>query len=94
MTRQIERRTIHFSGAVQGVGFRWRVNRIVEAEGGVSGYVRNLADGRVLLVVEGMPGTLAAILARIRSDMASHIHDESSVTSPATREFAGFRIER
>jgi acylphosphatase len=40
------------SGHVQGVGFRWYVAR--HARGlGLAGYARNMADGRVEVVVTG-----------------------------------------
>jgi acylphosphatase len=40
------------SGEVQGVGFRWFVARHARALG-LSGYARNLPDGRVEVVVAG-----------------------------------------
>jgi len=49
------------AGLVQGVGFRWYVAR--HAHGlGLAGYARNLADGRVEVVVAGSD---AAALARL-----------------------------
>ena len=40
------------SGRVQGVAFRWATQRAAE-ERSVTGWVRNLPDGRVEAVVEG-----------------------------------------
>jgi len=46
------------TGSVQGVGFRWYVAR--HARGlGLSGFARNLADGRVEVVASG--GDVAAM---------------------------------
>ncbi len=38
-------------GRVQGVGFRWFVQRIA-LEFGISGYVRNLSDGSVIILAQ------------------------------------------
>jgi acylphosphatase len=43
---------IHVTGRVQGVGFRW--NAANEARNrGITGYVKNLPDGRVYMEAEG-----------------------------------------
>lgn len=46
------RRRLLISGVVQGVGFRFRCRRMAVAVG-VSGWCRNLSDGRVEACFEG-----------------------------------------
>ena len=48
---RIARRFV-ISGRVQGVGFRWFTKNVAVREG-VTGFVRNLPDGRVEALVEG-----------------------------------------
>ena len=64
MTQRICRHIL-VSGRVQGVGYRWRA---VEAARrfGVTGWVRNLPDGRVELVVDGEKAPVAAMVAWCR----------------------------
>jgi acylphosphatase len=50
-----ERRRVHYSGRVQGVGFRFTSQRLAERYA-VTGYVRNLPDGRVLAAVQSALG--------------------------------------
>ncbi|MHC4819212.1 MAG: acylphosphatase, partial [Planctomycetota bacterium] len=70
MTDSTERRTILYTGTVQGVGFRWTTERVL-ADASVTGYVRNLADGRVELVIEGDPRHTEAAAARVRAALGS-----------------------
>ena len=46
------RNTVHYTGHVQGVGFRYTTTTIA-GKHNVAGYVQNLPDGRVRLVAEG-----------------------------------------
>jgi acylphosphatase len=85
------RRTVHFSGHVQGVGFRYTTLSIAGGYA-VTGFVRNLPDGRVELVAEGDPTDLTAFLAEIRDQLGSHIRSQRIDTQAASGEFAGFDI--
>ena len=53
-------------GRVQGVGFRWFVQREAEMLG-VSGWVRNSFDGAVEVLASGSAEQLAALAAKLRA---------------------------
>ena len=57
-------------GVVQGVGFRWFVQREASLLGLV-GWVANLADGSVEVVAEGHDEALAALVGRLREGPAA-----------------------
>lgn len=64
--------TVRFlvAGQVQGVGFRWFVAR--HARGlDLSGYARNLADGRVEVVANGDEAALLRLEALLRAGPAN-----------------------
>jgi acylphosphatase len=67
------------AGHVQGVGFRWFVAR--HARGlGLSGYARNLEDGRVEVVATGDEAGLARLAELLRSGPANaHVTGVESV---------------
>ena len=52
-THDRQRCEIYYSGRVQGVGFRYTV-RSIAGRFAVTGFVKNLRDGRVQLVAEGL----------------------------------------
>jgi acylphosphatase len=86
-----ERRVVHYRGNVQGVGFRFTTLRIAPRFE-VDGYVRNLPDGRVLVVAEGRGAELDRFLSEIRTEMGHHIRQADVVVAPATGEFTGFDV--
>ena len=87
------RRTSHFSGNVQGVGFRYTAQGLARGFK-VVGYVRNLPDGRVQLVSEGDEQEVAGLLEAIAQQMGHFIKRRSDEDSPPTGEFSGFSIHR
>lgn len=88
-----QRREIHFSGRVQGVGFRFTTQRIA-ANHDVTGFVQNLRDGRVLLVAEGTRQEIDSFVTAIETSMTGHIKDVQSRKLDYIGEFEGFSITR
>lgn len=87
------RYTCLFRGRVQGVGFRFTVHNIAH-NFNVSGYVRNLPDGRVEVVIEGDKPECEAMTHAIRDRMAPFIREATTAPTPATGEFPTFSICR
>lgn len=86
-----ERRSVVYSGRVQGVGFRYTTRSIARRHA-VAGYVRNLPDGTVELVAEGEPRELDAFLREVRDHFDGQIRDEKCDVQAASGEFTGFEI--
>jgi acylphosphatase len=88
----LKRASVLYTGRVQGVGFRYTVREIACGYD-VTGYVRNLADGRVELIAEGIEDEVRAFVQAIRvSQLGSHIRNADVNWSAATEEFRGFDI--
>jgi acylphosphatase len=62
MTKRVH---VFVSGRVQGVYFRAHTQEKAQSLG-LSGWVRNLPDGRVEIVAEGEEGKISAFLAWVR----------------------------
>ena len=83
---------VHYSGRVQGVGFRYTVKSL-DPGYDVLGVIRNLPDGRVELVAEGEQVELEAFLQAIRdSGLRRNIRDEEIVFGEGQDNFRGFEI--
>jgi acylphosphatase len=86
------RRVYHFGGRVQGVGFRYTVKNIALPHN-VRGYVKNLPDGRVELVMEGPDPEMDQIIETVKQKMEPYIRKIDTAVYPATGEFQGFSIK-
>ncbi len=82
----MHRLTAHFTGRVQGVGFRYTTKNIARNYA-VAGYVMNLPDGRVQLVAEGDKKELNALLVAVKQAMGRNITDTKSDITEANGEF-------
>jgi acylphosphatase len=81
-----------FSGRVQGVGFRYTAQRIAE-DFPVTGFVRNLQDGRVELLIEGEEKDLENFLQKIRkSFLTRYIDGVETRWLESSGEFQDFGI--
>ncbi len=89
-----DRLQIFFSGHVQGVGFRYAVRQL-SLEFEVTGWVKNMPDGRVQLMAEGDRGELETFQNAIPdAGLRRFIHETHSNWSKGTGEFKGFEISR
>jgi len=82
------------SGEVQGVGFRFFAQRAA-ARHQVTGYVRNLVDGRIEALAEGSAQSVEAF----KHDMAagpaySRVEHLEEINLEPTGSYSSFRIER
>jgi len=88
----LERRRVYYSGRVQGVGFRFTSQHLAQSFE-ISGYVRNLDDGRVEVVAEGETAELQSFLDSIRDAIGDKIQDTRSESlTPGEPELRGFTI--
>lgn len=85
------RREVTYSGRVQGVGFRATVTALTRGTS-VTGFVRNLPDGRVEMIVEGTPVELDDLMSRIARYFDGYIENVVRTDTAPRGEFRGFDI--
>lgn len=86
-------RRVLFAGQVQGVGFRWTVEKLARNLP-VTGFVRNLKDGRVELVCCAAEETIEKLIAEIRSHFGTGITGLQTELIEISEEFPDFQIRR
>ena len=80
-------------GRVQGVGFRWFVEREAHVLG-VSGWVRNNADGSVEVLAQGTRDQLLGLRSRLRQGpRAARVDDVEESDIGPVAGLRSFRIE-
>jgi len=85
------RREAWYEGRVQGVGFRYTAKRIADRFD-VTGFVKNLPDGRVNLVAEGTVDEVERFLSAVSSELGRYIAATRQRGGAASDEFSGFEI--
>ena len=83
------RRRLVVRGIVQGVGFRISVARRAH---GVAGWVRNLPDGRVEVVLEGEAEDVAAVESFVREGPRGARVDDVEAADEEPEGLRGFEI--
>ena len=84
--------TNYYTGRVQGVGFRASTRQIA-CEFEVSGYVKNLADGRVMVEAEGDKTEVEAFFDEVADRLSVFIRKVEASAREQNRQFKGFHIQ-
>jgi len=87
----MERRHVTVYGFVQGVGFRFAVERAARSRG-VTGWVRNRPDGTVEAVFEGDPDDVEALVDLCRRGPRGADVERVDVEAESPEGLAGFRV--
>ncbi len=82
---------IFYSGSVQGVGFRYTVERYA-LDLDLKGWVRNLPDQRVELIVEGSQEKIDELCQRIDAHFQGYIRGQEQELTEVKGEFEDFKV--
>ena len=90
---QLLAKTYRVRGRVQGVGFRWFVEREAQTLG-LAGWVRNRSDGTVEVLAQGTREQLFSLRSKLQQGpRASRVDDVEEVESQVQPDMKSFRIE-
>jgi acylphosphatase len=91
--KEVAARRFVVRGRVQGVGFRWFVEREAHILG-IAGWVRNNHDGSVEVLAQGTHDQLAGLLSRLRQGpRAARVDDVAESEAQPKDGISSFRIE-
>ncbi|MBR2764768.1 MAG: acylphosphatase [Blautia sp.] len=79
------RRQLFFSGTVQGVGFRYRAMYLAQSHG-LTGWVRNLWDGRVQMQLQGEERAINDMVEALQNQRFISVEDIESYELPLEEE--------
>ena len=82
---------IIFSGQVQGIGFRFTAHRIAGRHQ-LAGFVRNLPDGNVEMLVQGKPEDINRCIYEIKTSFAGCVRQTQIEDAPPNPKYTDFRI--
>lgn len=88
----VERRRVVYSGRVQGVGFRASAQALARRHP-IVGFVRNEADGTVLLEAQGTATDLEAFLSEMRLALSRFIRGEDGSSIQLQHGESAFEIQ-
>ena len=89
----MRRAHLFISGYVQGVGFRWYVERSARRIG-ICGFVKNLRDGRVEVVAEGNDDLVEQFLQELKDgSFKGYIEEIKRVEEEYKGECSDFTIK-
>ena len=84
---------LFISGYVQGVGFRWYVQRLAQGMN-LCGFVKNLRDGRVEVVAEGNENSVKEFLKGLKEgSFEDGIEEIKKIEEKYAGEYSDFRIK-
>ena len=93
MNKTLEARRFLVRGRVQGVGFRWFVEREAHILK-IAGWVRNNSDGTVEVFAQGSANQLSGLRSRLREGpRASRVDDVETLEAEPIEGMDSFRIE-
>ncbi len=85
------RKRLNFCGRVQGVGFRYKAKYLARSMG-LTGWVRNEADGTVTLEIQGRPQLVDKLLQGLNHDSFIAIDWVDGKDIPVEEEEKSFQV--